>query len=250
MIPYIYHPILFQIGPIKIFTWGFIAALAFLAAYILLIKTSKLNKKHLENIFFIILISSIIGSRILYLIEYPPKTFFDIIKIWEGGLSLYGGLILTVISSIIYTKINKLKFIKYANSFTLPIILGLIIGRIACLVGDGGHLGKTTTFFLGTLVNNQILHYTALYSIIALSVIFLILLKTKQKFSLFLVLYGLARFFIDFTRADPTYFSLTIAQYSSIVIFIIGLILYFKHDKSRQRKMHRMWSLYFCFNQF
>ena len=225
MIPYIYKPILAQIGPVTIYTWGAIAALAFLAAYIFLIKTSKISKKHLENIFFIILVSSIPGSRLLYLIEFPPKTLFEIIKIWEGGLSLYGGVVLAIIASLIYIKYRKLKFMEYADAFTLPLVLGLIIGRIGCLVGDGGHLGKATGFFLGTLVDGVSYHYTALYSIIALIIIFIILSKLKQRFICFLVLYPIARFLIDFARADPVYLGLTLAQYLSIVTFIMGLVL-------------------------
>lgn len=230
MIPYIYKPLLFQIGPINIYTWGLIVAFAFLAAYIYLIKKSKLNRPHLENLFFIILISSIIGSRILYLIEFPPKTFFEAITIWKGGLSLYGGLILAILSFYIYIKKFKLNFLTYANNFTLPLVLGLLIGRIACLVGDGGHLGKATNFFLATNVLGTTYHYTALYSIIALTIIFLILTKIKRKFTYFLIIYPIARFLIDLTRADPTYLGLTLAQYSSIGIFIIGLILYFKYE--------------------
>ena len=230
MIPYIYKPILAQIGPITIHTWGAIAALAFLAAYILLIKKSKLNKTHLENLFFIILISSIIGSRILYLIEFPPKTIFEAITIWKGGLSLYGGLFLAILSFYIYIKKFNLNFIKYANTFTPPLVLGLLIGRIACLVGDGGHLGKVTNFFLGTNVLGTTYHCTALYSIIVLAIIFLTLTKIKRKFIYFLILYPTARFLIDLTRADPTYLNLTLAQYSCIATFIIGLILLFKHE--------------------
>lgn len=225
MIPYIYKPILAQIGPFTIYTWGTIAALGFLLAYILLIKKSKLPRKHLDNIFFISLLTSIIGSRLLHLIEFPPKTLFDIIKIWKGGLSFYGGLVLAVLFSYIYIKKYKLNFKRYANAFTLPVVLGLTIGRIGCLVGDGGHLGKITASVLGTLVNGILYHYTALYSITALTLIFIILTKIKQKFIFFLILYGPARFIVDIFRADPAYLSLTLAQYFSIIIFIIGLIL-------------------------
>lgn len=224
-IPYIYHPVLFQIGPITIYTWGLIATLAFLASYFLLIKTSKLQRYYTENIFFIILLSSIIGSRILYLIEYPPKELFDIIKVWEGGLSLFGGIILAIIASLIYVRKHKLNFMQYANSFTLPLTLGLIIGRIGCLIGDGGHLGKITALPIGALVLGQLYHYIALYEIIIFSFIFIILLKVKRKFSFFLILYGISRFMLDFLRIDTTYFGLTFAQYLAIVTFILGLVL-------------------------
>ncbi len=229
MLKHIYHPILFSIGPLKIYTWGLIVFLSFLISYFLLTKFTK-NKK-IHNLAIYIILGAFIGARLLNFILYYNEysSFLEILKIWQGGLEISGGFIGAFIFGFSYIKLNKLKFWKTADILTIPIVLGIALGRIACIVGDGGHLGKQTTFFLGTLVNNQILHYTAVYSFIAMSILFFILLylRTKKLFRGFLFLftliyYGITRFIIDLTRVDPTYYGLTFAQYSCIILFIIG----------------------------
>lgn len=232
MIPYVYHPILFNLGPIKIYTWGLIVFISFLISYFLLTKLTK-NKK-IHNLAFYIILGAFIGARILNFILFYSSynSFLEIFKIWQGGLEISGGFIGAFIFGFIYIKLNKLKFWKTADIIIIPTVLGIALGRIACIFGDGGHLGKQTTFFLGTLVNNQILHYTAVYSFIAMFILFLILLylRTKKLFRGFLFLftliyYGITRFLIDFTRADPTYYGLTFVQYTCIGLFIIGIII-------------------------
>lgn len=235
MIPYIYHPILFSIGPVNIYTWGLIAFFSFLISYFLLTKLTK-NKKIHDLAFFIIL-GAFIGARILnYILYYRDySSFLEIFKIWQGGLEISGGLIGAFILGFIYIRLRKLNFFKAADIIIIPTVLGIALGRIGCILGDGGHLGKQTSFFLGTLVNNQILHYTAVYLFIIDFILFLILLYLRTKnlfrgflFSFVLIYYGIIRFLIDFTRADPTYYGLTFAQYFCILLFIIGLIILFR----------------------
>lgn len=232
MIPYIYKPILFSIGPIKIYTWGLIVFLSFLISYFYLTKLTK-NKK-IHNLAFYIIFGAFIGARILNYILFNSSynSFLEIFKIWQGGLEISGGFISAFIFGYIYIKTNKLNFWKTADLTIIPVVLGITLGRIGCIIGDGGHLGKQTRFFLGTQVNNQILHYTAVYSFIAMLVLFLILLYLKSKnlfkgflFAFTLIYYGITRFLIDFTRADPTYLGLTFAQYTCIILFITGIII-------------------------
>ena len=231
MLPYIYHPILFSIGPVNIYTWGLTAFLSFLFSYLLLTKLTK-NKKIHDLAFFIIL-GAFICARILnYVLYYNSyNSFLGIFKIWQGGLEISGGFIGAFLFGFTYIKLRKLNFFKTADIIIIPIVLGIALGRIGCIIGDGGHLGKQTTFFLGTLVNAQILHYTAVYSFIAMFILFLILLYLRTKnlfkgflFSFAMIYYGAIRFLIDFTRADPIYYGLTFAQYFCILLFIIGVI--------------------------
>ena len=66
MIPYIHHPVLFSIGPIKVFTWGFIVALGFLLGILFARKYAKIEKNHLYNVGLISVVCGILGGRILY----------------------------------------------------------------------------------------------------------------------------------------------------------------------------------------
>lgn len=235
MIPYIYKPILFSLGFVNIYTWGLIVFLSFLISHILLTKLT-FNKK-IHNLTLYIILGAIIGARILNYVLYHSSyaSIIDIFKIWNGGLEISGGFIGAFIFGFIYIKLNKLNFWKTADLITIPTVLGISLGRVACIFGDGGHLGKQTNFFLGTLVNNQLFHSTAVYELITMFILFILLLILRAKkpskgslFSFALIYYGVTRFLMDFLRADPTYFGLTFAQYFCIIMFIIGLTILFR----------------------
>ena len=232
MIPYYYEPILLRIGFLIIYTWGFIVAIGVLLSYYLL---KKLNgDKHSENLFILSIISGFIGSRILYIIGHSNElvSFYDYFKVWNGGLDWSGGFVLAVISFIFYVKYYKLNFWRYADLFVLPLVLGFMIGRIGCVFGDGGHLGKETSFFLGAMVDGVLRHYTAVYSVFGLGLLFIFLYYLSKKkrfdgylFSIYLIVYGISRFFSDFLRDDPVYYGLTLAQYFSVLTFLFGLVV-------------------------
>jgi len=229
MIPYIYHPLLFQIGSIKVYTWGFIVAIGFLISYWVLSKLG--SDSHAENLFFLSLIFGLIGSRVLYILGHLGEffSFWDYFFVWKGGLDWSGGLFLGIFVSYIYIKTHDLEFLKYADKLIIPLVVGFLIGRFACLIGDGGHVGKETSFFLGAMVNGVTRHYTALYSILFLSLLLFVLYKLNNKqyfdgflFSFYLISYGVFRFFMDYLRIDPVYLGLTFAQYFAILSVLLG----------------------------
>lgn len=239
MLKHIYYPLLFQIGPIKIFTWGFIVAIGILLAILLATKYAKkkdINPDQIQNLIILMVIGGILGSRLIHILQFPEIPLTDFFKIWDGGLSLFGGLLGGTLVFYIYAKHKKLNFLKTLDILAIPMVLGLLIGRIACFFGDGGHIGKLTTVSWGVLVNGEIRHWTVLYSFIILIPILIILLKlkTKHRYDGFLlastmILYGIGRFILDFFRADPTYLGLTIAQFGTILIFILGVYLIYKN---------------------
>ena len=151
MIPYKVFP-MFQIGPLHINMYGIMFALGFLIATWLAVKEAKkrgIKKEVIENLVFYILIGSIIGARLFYVFFYWPAdiplTFWDIFKVWEGGMAFFGGFIGALIAGLVYVRKRKLDFWKFADLLTLPLIVGHILGRL----GDyftGGHPGKITQF--------------------------------------------------------------------------------------------------------
>ena len=233
---YYYYPILLDLGFIKIYTWGLIVAIGVYLAYYLLKKYGC--DEHCERLFFLSLVLGFLGSRILYITGHSDEfnSIFDLIAIWNGGLDWGGGFFLAFLGFYIYTKYYKLNFLKYADKFTLPLVLGFMISRIGCVFGDGGHLGKETQFVLGAVVEGVKRHYTAVYSVFGLGLLFLGLYYLSKKnsfdgylFSMYLILYGVGRFFSDFLRADSTYFGFTFAQYLAIVSVCIGLFIIWKN---------------------
>lgn len=248
MLPYIHYPVLLNIGSLKIHTFGLMIALGFIVAILLVIKFGKekgYRIDHLTNIAFISLFSGTIGARVLYVLErwdLYKDYLFDIIKVWEGGMAWFGGLIFAILASYIYMKANKLNFLKVSDICAIPLAVGLFIGRIGCLLGDGGHVGKITTSFLGVMVNGELRHYTVVYEFMFLIplIILLFLLRKKEYFdgALFMIFlggYSIGRFFTDFFRADPTYWGLTAPQIISAVMFTIISIFLIKRLLKRNK---------------
>ncbi len=104
------HPILFKIGPITIYTYGFLVAAGFLLGLTLAIRQAKkegIPHNKVVDLGFYLLISALIGSRLFFIFinyEYYLKNPLSILKIWEGGLVFYGGLMFAVPTAIWYIK--------------------------------------------------------------------------------------------------------------------------------------------------
>lgn len=230
-----------DLGFIKIQAWGLLVAIAFLVGLWLAVKEAKRKKQNVEIIYGIItimLVGGMLGSRIFYVIEewsYYSTHLIDIIQIWDGGLSFFGAFITVLILIFFYLKKKKVKVLSYMDALAPSIAIGHAIGRIGCIFGDGGHLGKATTKPWGSIIlnkeselYNEARHLTSLYEMVELSLIFVVLYLLRKKkyfegflFSIYAVMYSFARFFTDFYRIDPVYFGLTIAQWTSIGLFVI-----------------------------
>ena len=231
-----------QIGPVAIYIWGLFLVLGLLFVLFYSLKRSKrsgLDPSLIMDSFFWLLIGLIIGARLGHVLEYLDYYFLnpvEILKIWKGGMTFYGGLIGILISGIIFTRVRKLKletFFKAADIIALSAPLGIAIGRIGCsLIND--HQGVQTLLPWGIIWPDGIMrHPVAEYLILANIGIFLILYflrpqKTGHTFFLFLLLYSIMRFFLDFTRsAESLYFSLSTAQWLSLAVIlgIMGIII-------------------------
>lgn len=175
-------------------------------------------------------LGAIIGARFFYVATRPDlyPNPLDWLKIWEGGLSLLGGVTGAVLAGIPYAVRRKLSLRLLLDSVAPGLALGIFIGRIGDLV-IGEHLGGRTTFFLGWRCTgaygdpgapypwpgprvqgcyDAVVHQTALYDFLAAGAVLavLLLLERKPRFdgffaAMFVVLYGGGRFVSDFARA-------------------------------------------------
>ncbi len=223
------HPILFEIGPFTIRTYGVLVAVAFLTGFLLIYKEARKENFYPNKILdleLVILIFGIIGARLLHILvnmDFYSKNLFEVFLIWKGGLALYGGLILAVAAGWVFLLANKIPVKKTGDLIAPYIALGQSIGRIGCFL-NGCCYGKP-------IGNTSYIHPTQIYASAALIIAFVVLKIAQKKppfngfvFFLYLVLYSFQRFFIDFLRADtPVYFgSLTISQIISIGVFLLG----------------------------
>ena len=233
-------------GFLKLNVWGIFVSLSFIVGMVVAyfeLKKRKLDASRIYDLAFWIIFSAIIGGRLLYAAEH--FSFFsaaplDILKLWQGGMSIYGGFLGAILASVIYLKKHKLDFWQYADAVVFGLPLGLFIGRLGCfLIHD--HPGAKTDFFLGVNYPGGVRHDLGLYDALLGLIIFLVFLflHRREWFSGFYVAtffasYGAARFLLDFLRADdlvgadPRYFGLTLAQYLSIGLLAAGIYLFFK----------------------
>lgn len=246
MIPY-FHLASFSLGPVTFQVWGTFVALGFIAAILcalIFLKRRGLNHEAVWDIGFAGLVGAVIGARLghvfFYEWHYYAAHAAEIFYVWKPGYSFFGGLFGVIAGYLIVARIKKLDYFKYADALAFAAPLGIAIGRIGCfLIND--HPGIRTSLFLGV-------HYPlgdrfdlGLMESAACAVIFVIFVIVARKMrtpgfltGLFLILYGAARFGLDFLRiwdgpaAEARYAGLTPAQYFSVLIFIAGIALLLK----------------------
>lgn len=216
-------PILLRLGSLNIYAYGIFIAIGFILGFSLAIRRSRVEgipSEGIIDLFFLVVLSAMIGSRALFILinfnDYRHQPL-QIFSLWEGGLVFYGGLILATGVSLIYMWKTRLPVWKMADLFSPSIALGLFFGRIGCFLAGCCYGKETSLPWAVTFTHpaslarlNVSLHPTQLYEATGSLFLFLFLLwKRKDKrfegqiFWLFLFLYSVLRFFIEFLRGDP-----------------------------------------------
>lgn len=250
------HPVIFQIGDISLYTYGMFVAIGFLAA-VLYSKKNALpygySPETITDLFFIILVSAIVGARLLYVIvniKTFSTDFLGIFKIWNGGLVFFGGFICSVVSAIVYLKIKKLDIWLTADLLSPGVALGHAFGRVGCLFagccyGKECDLPVAITFtHPQTLAPLNIpLHPTQIYMVLSNLCLFFILLwvgKNKKfkgmVFLTYVMLYSFLRFIIEFFRGDfrgDFFFKfISLSQGIGLSVSLIALIFIIKLSRT------------------
>ncbi len=138
-------PVLFEIGPIKIYSFGLMMGLAFIVANLLLVKEFQrkgMPPEKAGTVTLIALVAGVVGSKLFSVFENwdqflldPSGELFS-----AAGLTFYGGLIVATVSIALYLRSQKLKFLDVADAASPSLILAYGIGRVGCqLAGDGDY---------------------------------------------------------------------------------------------------------------
>jgi phosphatidylglycerol:prolipoprotein diacylglycerol transferase len=263
------HRVLLELGAIKIYSYGFMMAMAFIAGTYLARERAKrrgIDPAKIVDLVFLIMASSILGARIFYVImnfDYYKSNILDAFKIWEGGLVFYGGFILALILSAWFLKKNKLPFYKIVDIFSPSLAIGIAIGRMGCYL-NGCCYGKISREFgvcfpaagnppvFAQQVMDNLLSPSARYSLpviptqifdslsaILIFVILLVLEKRKRPdgfiFWIFVLLYSISRFFIEAFRYYDSNFILfgliTVSQLISILLALTSVVFLLRIKK-------------------
>ncbi|MBI5207488.1 MAG: prolipoprotein diacylglyceryl transferase [Candidatus Firestonebacteria bacterium] len=243
-----------ELGPIYIYTYGLMVALGFLGAITLSVKLAKIegiSQDSILDLCFWILIFSIIGARIFYVIlnfSFYQENPLEVIQVYKGGLVFYGGFISGIMTCVFYTKKYNLPIWKIGDILAPGIAFGEAIGRIGCFF-NGCCYGKETTlpwgikFPPGSLSsflygNEHHIHPTQIYAFLSNIIIFAFLFfffKRKkfqgQIFWLYVILYAVGRFFVEIWRGDIErgFFMgiISTSQTIAVIFLIIGISMYF-----------------------
>jgi phosphatidylglycerol:prolipoprotein diacylglycerol transferase len=237
------HPVLLQIGSLKIYSYGVFVAIGFLAA--LWVSAREIARRGLDREKFLdmgfwVVLSAIVGARTFHVLVYwreYAEAPTEILKLWNGGLVFYGGFIAAVTACTVYLRKHRMSFLPVADASAIGIPLGLAFGRIGCTLA-GCCFGKATTLPWAVTFSDPAslaplhvpLHPTQIYESIAGFAIFGFLYATRDRFRTpgmrfwtMLILYGAARSFLEIFRDDPRGF---VGPFSESQVVSSILILY------------------------
>jgi phosphatidylglycerol:prolipoprotein diacylglycerol transferase len=247
------HQFLFYIGDFPIRAYGLILSLSIVlatgVAYFLAKQDGRWHH-HVADMGIYCGLAGILGSRLWDVFffdwDYYRDHLTEILNVWQGGMAIQGGIVLGAIVGILYTKRHGIDTWAMADIIAPAVILGQALGRCANLLngdafgaptgGDFGILYPATTLAYRTY-GNQPLWPAEIWegqldmAIFALLLIYRTTSHAKgQAFSLYVILYSVARFFLEYFRGDytdPVLGLFTSAQTTSAVAVILGATAWF-----------------------
>ena len=245
------NPVLIEIGNYTL-KWYTVFVLAAVILGVLL--TSKEAKKFnvksdfIFNMAFWAIIFGLIGARIYYVIfkwDYYSTHLWEIPRIWEGGIAIHGAIIAGFITIYIYCKKYQARLIRYLDFAVVPLLLAQAIGRWGNFFNSEAYgapttLAKLQSWFIpqfvadGMLIDKVYRVPTFYYESVACLILFIIFLfvrrskylKVGTMSGLYLMGYGVIRFFIEISRTDSLEIvGFKMAQIVSVIMFLIGLAI-------------------------
>lgn len=244
------NPFAITVGVIQIRWYGILIAGAILVSYLISRKQylshAGANESVFDTSFLTVLICGLVGARIGYVVQnlsYYSKNAVEIIKIWDGGLSIHGALIGGLLGLSAACFIAKKNFFVFANSVSPQILLAGAIGRFGNFFNQE-IIGKPTTAPWKMFVaqanrpagfeNFNFFHPVFLYEAILLFLAYIIYLFLKnsggKNFGLIytLIIYSTIRIIVEFWRIDykPILWKFDLAQLVSFGIIIFAIIFW------------------------
>ena len=268
MIIHNFSPVLVDLGLFQIRWYSVAYIVGIIAGWIYAVKIIKLtyNKKgyslepikkyHFDDIIAYLVIGIIVGGRLGYVLfygfEYYSQNFFEILKIWEGGMSFHGGLIGIIISTIIFSKKKKYNFFQFTDIISCVAPIGIFLGRVANFF-NAELYGKVSTLPWSVIfpkIDNLARHPSQIYEAILEGVLLFILInylalkknlliKTGYVSGIFLILYSIFRIISEFFREPDHHLGYFFMYFSlgtilSVITLFAGLLIILSIKKNVQ----------------
>lgn len=248
-----FDPVALAVGPFQI-RWY---ALGYLAGFLLgwayarwIVKRDeplglRPNRLDIDDYLPFAVMGVILGGRLGYVLFYQPAYYlshpFEILQVWNGGMSFHGGVLGVVISVITYALLKKIPIMRLGDLFAVCCTFGLFFGRIANFV-NGELFGRVTNVPWGVVFpgggdlprHPSQLYEAGLEGVFLFVILSLLILNERVRrrpgivAGSFLVGYGLCRMFVENFREPDAYlgfltFGLTMGQILCIPMIVIGI---------------------------
>ena len=245
-----FNPVAFEIFSLEIRWYSLAYIFGIIFGWYFCKKKIIKDKKLLslfDDLVTYLIIGIILGGRLGYIFfynsEYYLNNFFEIFKLWNGGMSFHGGLIGVIIATFIFCRQHKINHYIFLDAISIVAPIGIFFGRIANFL-NSELLGRETDVFWSVkflAIDNISRHPSQIYEAIFEGLILFLILSyfSKKKFfkkpglisSLFIIFYSFFRFILEFFREPDNHigllvYNLTLGQFISILFLISGIVLY------------------------
>lgn len=270
------YPDTFRLGPLHLHPYGVLLALAFLFA--LWFSGRKIRQRTgvgqpvILDLFQIILISSILGARLFFVAfhwEHFSENPLRIFAIWEGGMTLYGGILLPIVAVWVYVRKQGISYLDVSDGVAPSLAMGIAIGRLGCFLrgccfglptdsslgmhfpegSEASEMGREVLLSHGhhfaDLPASPLIHPSQLYSAFGALLIFALVLVIEKTvkfrgamFAEFLTLYGIHRIIMDqfrwYDSVSSGFWGLTVSQWVSVGFIVSGMAVWILALKRRE----------------
>ena len=248
------------LGSVHIRFYGLLMAMAVLVGFFIASWYAPkfgIEKKDVEAALPWVVVFGFLGARLYYVVfswnEFP--SLLDVVQVWKGGLSIYGGVIGGILGMFVYVRRRGVRFMTFLDLFATALPLGMSIGRWGNFFNQEA-FGTPTNLPWKMYIEpahrpfqylfNMYFHPTFLYESLWDICVFFILLYLLYSLKVGvspgrlagsgLILYSLGRFFIESLRVDSFFInSIRVDQVTSLVMMVAGtIILFTSYEKAKQ----------------
>ena len=258
----------FTIGGKDVYWYGIIIAIGFLIAVACGLYLAKKYGMKQDTVIDIVIIAAplaVICARLYYVAfnwDFYSENPGEIIRIWNGGLAIYGGVIAAIIVAVLYCKIKKENLGLFCDIGSIGLLIGQSIGRWGNFVNQEA-FGVNTNLpwaMTGSSIKRDLLEmmidgkavdatlpvhptflYESLWNLVFLIAFLLLFKKRKydgQIFAGYLISYGVGRFFIEGLRTDSLYIGgIRVSQLVAVLCVVAGAVLMIVNLRKKDRKV-------------
>lgn len=226
------HPVLLELGPLKVYSWGFMVGLGILVGLFVVLRRAPkvgIDPEKISTLALYVTIAGVVGARIVYCLtfwDFYRDRPWEILWISGGGLTVYGSILFVIPTILWFVRKNKISLWKTLDLVVLGTWPAYALGRIGCYLNGccygleyHGLLEYHAPQILGPRFPTQLISSAMAFLFF---IVFVYILYPRRKFDgqvffLSLGAYASYRFGIEFLRDNPrALWDLTIGQWAII----------------------------------